>query len=337
MSTETAVISGDIHFNLQNLELASSALKQLLAKARELDVPAILNGDTLDQKAIVRGEVANRLIEILEPHDPTKIYINTGNHDLINQKGTESSLNFLRPYAQVIALPTYVEALKSWIVPYFSDNQSLQEFLDTLPKGSRLICHQGILGADLGHYVKDSSSLPPDSFADFRTILSHFHKRQDIECGRLRKGGVGAASYIGSPYSISFTEANAGTKGINILYDDGSLELIPTNLRKHIVIERTAQDALSPVSNVSPVDLVWVKLTGSPSELAKIKKADMAKVLGLDNFKFDKNPTATERLDEEHQAFATTAAQLLDSLIDKSAESDGQKQELKEMWRGLLL
>lgn len=346
MSRPVAVLTGDMHFNIQTLELASSALWQLLAKAKELNVPAVLNGDTLDQKAIVRGEIANRLIEILEPEDPTRIYINRGNHDQLHERVTEHSLNFLRPYAQVISAPTFIEEIGSWIVPYSSDNVALQAFLDTVPKGSRLIMHQGLMGADLGHYVKDSSSLPSDSFADFRTILSHYHRRQNLKCGKPRKGAVGLASYIGSPYSISFTEAGDGPKGINVLYDDGSLELIPTNLRKHVVLDWTTE-RLSGVSStargnppeesaVNSCDLVWLKLRGPASELAALKKADLANLIGVEHFKFDKIITETEALDDEEKAEALTGEAMLDALIDKSDEPAAEKALLKSTWRQLV-
>lgn len=332
-----AVITGDIHFNLQTLELASSALRQLLAKAKELNVPAILNGDTLDQKAIVRGEVANRIIDILQEADPEDVYINTGNHDLLSEKACESSLNFLRPYAQVVSVPTYIERLGSWIVPYFNSSERLQEFLDTVPKGARLIMHQGVIGAEMGAYIKDSSSLPAEAFADFRVVASHYHRRQDLRCGRPRKGGVGLFSYIGSPYTITFTEAGDGPKGINILYDDGSLELVPTGLRRHIVVEMYARELIYDVSlGCAPGDLVWVKLKGATSELAKVKKADLAKILGVENFKLDKIVTEAERLDDEDKAQAKSGADLLDALIDKSDEPAGQKTHLKAMWRGLV-
>lgn len=343
MKKPVCVITGDVHFTLQTLELATSAVRQALRLSKALNVPLVLNGDTLDSKSIIRAEIANRLIEILEAEDPTKIYINRGNHDQLHERVTEHSLNFLRPYAQVISSPTYIEALKSWIVPYFSDNQKLQEFLNTVPKGSRLIMHQGLMGADLGHYVKDSSSLPTDSFADFRTILSHYHKRQDLRCGRPRKGAVGLASYLGSPYSISFSEAHDGEKGINILYDDGSLELVPTNLRKHAVLdwdtgamESFGRHPETLAGTISRGDLVWLKLRGPASELAKIKKADLAKLLGVEHFKFDRVVTETERLDEDEKQEAKTGAEVLDALIDKSDEPAAEKVVLKSMWRSLI-
>lgn len=326
-------ITGDIHFNLQTLELASSSLRQLLAKARELNIPAVINGDLNDTKAIVRAEVANRLIEILEPEDPTRVFINTGNHDLINQKATASSLNFLRPYAQVIGVPTYVDAIKSWIVPYFSENADLQTFLNAVPDGSRLIVHQGLIGADMGSYVKDSSSLAPEAFANFRTVASHFHRRQQIQCGKLRKGGVGTFTYCGSPYTISFSESGDGPKGINVLYDDGSLELVPTGLRKHVIIEMNSTE-LNYELGVDPKDLLWIKVKGPTSDLAKLKKSDVAVIVGHSNFKLDKIYTDAPVLEEK--AAEMTEAQVMDALIDAGSESDAKKSALKSLWRELV-
>jgi hypothetical protein len=343
MRKPIAAITGDLHFNLQTLELASSALRQLLSAAQGLNVPAVLNGDTLDQKAIVRGEVANRLIEILQEYDPERIFINTGNHDRLSEKADESSLNFLHPYAQVISYPTFIDCLGAYIVPYFNNSERLQELLNTVPKGSRLIMHQGLLGADMGHYVKDSTSLPREAFADFRVWSSHYHKRQDIKCGRPRKGAVGLFSYVGSAYTVTFAEANDGPKGINIGYDDGILELIPTGLRNHVVIDTTTEilhaadeDGADPFELPNPGDLVWLKLRGPASELAAVKKSYLAEILGTPHFKLDKIATETERLDDEDKAEAKSGGDLLDALIDKGDEPAPQKVALKTLWRELV-
>ena len=337
------VLAGDLHFNLQNLELASSALRMLLKTAKELRVPAVLNGDTLDQKAIVRGEVANRLIGILQEYAPENIYINCGNHDLLAEKGEESSLNFLRPYAQVLSranAPTFIDRLDSWLVPYFNSAQLLKIWLETVPKdGARLIMHQGVQGADMGFYVKDSTSLPRETFANFRVVASHYHRRQDIKCGRPRNGAVGLFSYCGSPYSISFSEANDGPKGINILYDDGLLELVPTNLRKHIKLDFDLEGLdifLRTGKSLDPKDLLWMVLRGPASELAKIKKKDLAEKVGVTSFKLDKIATETEQLDADEKEQARSGAEMLDALIDKTEEPATEKAGLKQLWRELI-
>ncbi len=341
MRSPIAVALGDIHFTVATLELASSAARQARALACKLGVPLLFNGDTLDGKAVIRGECQNRLIEIItDPKDmPPRTIFNVGNHDLLSQKSKEHTLNFLRPYAEVIDTPTWDADLESYIVPYFDKGEELQSFLDTVKSGSRMFLHQGVMGAEMGHYIKDTSSLGADAFANFRVILSHYHKRQDIKTGRPRKGAVGLASFLGSPYSISFSEAHDGPKGINIVYDDGTLELVPTNLRKHVIAEETYADFIDGVGqafiqDVRPGDLVWLKLRGSASDLAKIKKADIAAFLGTKDFKFDKIVDDSEKTTESVERL--TDAEIIDQLIDQTPESVAVKAELKSLWREVM-
>lgn len=337
MSKPIAVATGDVHFTLQTLELATHAVYQALALALALKVPLILNGDTLDGKAILRGECTNRLIEILS-HPKARdcrVIINTGNHDLVNEKGKAHVLHFLKPYAEVIDVPTFDDDLDSWIIPYFNSTAELQEVLNQIPKGSRLFMHQGVLGADMGAYIKDSSSLPLEAFADFRVICSHYHRRQDLKPGRPRKGAVGFFSYMGAPYSVTAAEAQDGPKGINIVYDDGSLELVPTNLRKHVLAERTAETASDPIEGLNPCDLLHLKVTGVHSDLEKLNKRALGeKHLGHSNFKLTKIVTESEVLEEQDSA--RPVLDLLDHCVDLTAEPLEQKTALKALARELL-
>lgn len=334
-SKPVAVIIGDIHFTVPTLELASRALTQARDKALELKVPLVMNGDTLDGKAMIRGECANRIMEVLDGIDIDQVYINTGNHDLISVKGTESSLNFLRPYGQVVQVPTWVERLQSYIVPYFDDTEELQEFLNTVPEGSRLTMHQGVMTANMGHYVKDSSSLPKDAFANFRVISGHYHMAQDIKCGRPRKGAVGLFSYVGNPYTLSFGEANDPPKGYAVLHANGVLERIPTNLRKHVIIERV-YDRLNGIEvGYTLGDLVWLKVYGPRSELAKLNKAEIAKNMFFGDLDFKLDPIATDSGKVADKMADKSASEVLDALIDAESETDEQKVYLKQIWRDL--
>lgn len=334
MTKAVAVIIGDIHFTPATLDLASISLIKARSKAFELNVPLILNGDTLDTKAVIRAEVANRLIEILESKGaPPRTIINTGNHDKLSEKSKEHALNFLRPYAEVVQYPLYERGLDSWIIPYFSDKKELQTFLDTIPKESRLIMHQGVQGANLGHYIIDHTSLAKNSFEDFRVISSHYHAAQDIKCGRPRKGAVGLFSYIGNPYTLSFGEAKDPLKGYSVLMEDGSLERIPLNLRKHVIAEVHA-DHWWEAGEQNPSNLLWLKITGPKSELDKLTKQSISKVIGHSNFKLDLIP------DKEHIEIKNTDnmtnAQLIDSVIENHSETDDYKVYLKTLWREIL-
>lgn len=333
MSKPIALVTGDLHFTLGTMELASSVLFQMEEKSVELNVPIILNGDTLDTKAIVRGEVMNLLVKIVS-NSKCKYIVNTGNHDLLSEKSNESSLTFLKPYAVVVDTPKFFNDLNLWIIPYQSTNESMVGVLSSIPKKSMILVHQGVNTAFMGHYVQDSSSLPKEYFSDFRIIASHYHRRQDIKCGRPRKGGIGLFSYLGNPYSLTFGEAEDGPKGFNILMSDGSLEFVPTNLRKHVILTETI-GKYQDLPKVNKDDLLWLKVTGPKSELDKLDKAAIGKwIIGHSNYKLDLIPT--EEFQNEQPLSFLASDVILDTLIDRTSETPEYKDYLKSTWRDLL-
>lgn len=339
MSNPKAVLISDIHFSLSTVNIAAAALNQAMVKAKQLNVPLIIAGDLHDTKALLRGECVNKLLDIFKnyaclPKD--KIFLMIGNHDLLNEKSKDHSLAFLAPYVTLVDRPRSFESLPNiTLIPYFSSSDELQQFIfnECVP-GETLIMHQGLMGAAMGEYTVDRTSLPPETFADFRVISGHYHKAQDIKCGRPRKGAIGLFSYIGTPYTITFAEANDGPKGFRILLENGLLESVPTNLRKHVIVERTADTVLDPIPELAPGDLLWLKVRGPATELEKLnKKAIGLKHLGHQNFKFDK---IYDDVKVVEQVKSLTDSEIFDELIDGSSESKPMKKRLKEMWRGLL-
>lgn len=323
-----AVLISDIHFTPSTLELATKALIQAQDKATELQVPLLICGDTLDGKAVIRGECANRLIDLLGARQDPHTILLVGNHDLINEKSKEHSLNFLKPYCGVIEEP--VEYLGMHFIPYQSDSEMLKVHLDTIPTGSTIIAHQGLQTAFMGHYVQDKTSISPEAFKRFRTISGHYHRHQEIKCGE-----TGLFTYIGTPYTTTFAEAHDGPKGFQILFEDGHLELVPTNLRKHIIIEKTIEDLYSGLPDLTPEDIIWLKIAGRRSELEKLKKSEIGLLLlGHSSFKLDLIYTDIPELEVEIEQLTDDV--ILDILIDSLDESEGQKTYLKNLWRGLI-
>lgn len=331
MSKPVAVITGDVHFTVPTLELATEAVKTALEHAIKLNVPLVINGDTLDSKAIVRGECMNRLIELLQLYNDSEVLINTGNHDLINEKGTSHVLNFLKPYCTVIHSPVLVDRIGAYVIPYQTSSEALQSVLDGIPKGSTLIVHQGVQTAYLGHYTQDKTSLPKESFADFRVIASHYHRRQDIKCGRPRKGAVGLFSYVGNPYSLNFGEAQDGPKGYSVFMNDGTLEFHPLPLRRHLVVEATTDDSMYGLTaNYNVGDLVWLKLSGPRARLDLIDKKELGMtIFGTADYKLDKIYTDAPQREKSKESY--TDADLLDQLIDSREAANSE--DLKALWR----
>lgn len=324
------VCISDLHFNATTLPLASQALRLALRHAESLKVPLVIGGDLNDSKAIIRGEVANELISILQ-HAETKVYILVGNHDLLNEKGETSGLNYLAPYAEIVQGngQTLEENPGVALIPYQNNVDNFKLVLGFYAAGTFIIMHQGVQGALAGDYIVDRTAIPGEWLKPYTVISGHYHKHQT----------VGTCTYIGSPFTMTFGEADDGPKGFLILYNDGSFVQNELHLRRHVIIDYTVEELAEAMADSTPVtrsnDLLWIKVSGPATELAKIKKKDIGdSLIGHQNFKLDKLPTDSKTLD--HKAQQLTGEQLFDSLIDGTAESDGKKKELKALWREVI-
>jgi hypothetical protein len=339
-SKPIAVLISDIHFTLQTLDTASLALKKAQLKAHDLEVPLVICGDTLDSKAIIRAEIANRLIELLSVKDAPDTIVLVGNHDLCNERGKTHSLNFVKPYCTVIETMYYgrLAGLNVLMVPYQSDVTALrQELLDVECYKDIVIMHQGLQGSDSGEYYQDPTALNPEDVAHLRVISGHYHRRQTIDTGKGNK-----FDYIGNPYTLGFGEANHPEKGFQILMSDGSLEFVPTGLRKHIVIHIKVGDLDHPdlwQYDYQPGDLLWVKVSGQQAYLSDLTKAKVADYMQLkEDFRLEVIPEETNTTFEMSNRTQTMKQEeVLDNLIASLTNTDQtRKERLQTMWKKLV-
>lgn len=327
----SAVLISDIHFNIQNLSLATAALSHAVMEANRLGLTLIVAGDMHDSKANIRGECVKAILDTLDRAITQPIVI-VANHDRINERSPEHSLEFLRNTVQLVTEPTLWENI--YLFPYYHDPSALRSDIARVPKGSTLIMHQGIEGSNMGDYIQDKSALNPEDVASIRVISGHYHSRQTIE---LPEGGKW--DYIGNPYTLSFGEANDPPKGFQILYDDGSLEFVPTNLRKHIKWDIRLGDfhARADLANRRPNqnDLLWVRISGPAASLAKLSKSQIKEDWSLDadfRLEFISDDVITEIPEIE----PLSKDELFDSLIDSASIETDQKNRLKSLWKDLL-
>ncbi len=342
MSRPIAVLTSDVHYNLQNLPLADAAMRQAIGKANELNVPLVVAGDLHDTKANLRGECIKAMRHTMRKakHKP---FVLVGNHDKINEKSKDHALHFLGRLVHLIAEPQFTNELcvnhKSvWLIPYQSEPNEFIKALAPIDSGSCVIVHQGCQGSKSGDYIQDKSAISSELVSRFRVISGHYHTRQDIRTLEHKEGEIGCWSYIGNPYTLTYGEAQDPPKGFQILMSDGALEFVPTNLRKHVVMEVSIPmyDRLLcdwRGRNVRDDDLLWLKFSGTREDLAKVTRERLAAILGMP-FRLDLIPSDTTS--DIQQTTSLTQGPLLDSLIEALPNtSDERKLRLKETWKGL--
>jgi DNA repair exonuclease SbcCD nuclease subunit len=333
-SQKVAVLISDVHYSLKNLELSDAAMKAAIKYAASSKLPLIVAGDLHDTKALMRGEVVSRMIDTFSSIPADRCWVLSGNHDRINERAPEHSLRFLEPYCNIVSEPVYSPKLDLGLIPYQHEPTEFKEAIDVFAKDLTIIMHQGVRGADKGEYVYDKSAVDLFDLGGRRCISGHYHRHHSI----------GTVTYIGSPFTMSFGEANDGPKGFLVLYSDGSVEQIILPFRRHVIIEGQAcEDADHGALGIATVfprehpkkdDIVWVKLRGTASELGILTRKCVSDILGIDSFKLDK--IATEVASIEQDTSHLTSDQIFDSLIDGLAEKSDKKKVLKSLWREVL-
>lgn len=324
MSNIGIVLISDIHFSLNTLKEATASLKHAVSTATSLGYYLVIAGDLNDSKAIIRAEVANALIDIFATAT-CPIYILVGNHDKINEKGLDHSLNFLMPYVTIVHKNTKLPD-GTHLISYHTDLNAFREVLNTIPKGSTIIMHQGVRGAFMGDYIQDKTSIDPEELQDYKVYSGHYHRHQKIW----------SITYIGNPYTLTFGEANDPAKGYLVIDPHGRVKKIPLDtLRKHIIIERNEADFTIAQHGVKPHDLVWLKIKGPSDWLKTLNKDDLGHIfIGHSNFKLDLIPTEAKK--PVHKVDSMTSDEILDSVIDSSAFSGEHKKKMKQLWRKLM-
>lgn len=271
----------DVHISIKNLDVSLQVLREALTLARNQKVPLLISGDLNDTKAVMRSEWVKELIDLFEEFSDVQIVILTGNHDLDNKNASSNSLYFTKNISNVTLFSEPgvwgPNGTNFYIIPYQSNKDKFKACLDAarLLKIRNIIAHQGILGAHMGDYIVDESSIAPEELADFDIVLlGHYHKFQTL-------GVNNNITYCGSPFTVNFGESEQ-TKFIHLVseVDDGKFNIDHqiTMARRHIkhVVESDEDFAKLPTVAGS---LLQVVLKG-PKEFVR-KYNDVSRVRAL--------------------------------------------------------
>lgn len=218
-------IVADPHLKPTNLDIVS----QLFNLVEGLGRPVIWAGDMLDSKEVIRGRCLNLVYRYLK-NSKLKHTLLVGNHEKFVLDEFDHSLAVLEELENVDIIAEGLTTNDGTLgfLPYEHDLNQFKNCLKIMAdrKPAVLFLHQGINGFDYGNGHIEENGINVEDLPKLDLIISgHFHKRQEIDDGRI--------VYLGSPFSHSFGETNQ-TKYIAILdTNTKQLEYIETPFPRH--------------------------------------------------------------------------------------------------------
>lgn len=263
----TFTIIGDPHITPKSL---IKGLK-LCQTVEDLGNPCIWTGDLLDTKEVIRGACQNLLFDYFKSSKLQHIVL-VGNHDWFNLQCKDHSLRTLSalPNVKIIDSPINHPTLPFTFIPYIHDQQVLKSVLKDYSDPNRVLFgHFDVAGYDYGNGHICENGLTHADLSGFKRVISgHFHKLQQ----------TGNFTYIGTPFSHSFGEANQDkVLGIYTL-DTDKLDLIPTDFPRHVSLKldmskRGSQKRLDEFLSENKNNIARVQLYGTPESVSKLDKS----------------------------------------------------------------
>jgi DNA repair exonuclease SbcCD nuclease subunit len=258
---------GDPHAKPDNLD----KINTLFDYIEGLGNPTIWLGDLLDTKEMVRGKCLNTYIRRFN-ESKLKHYVLVGNHDWFNLECKDHSLVPLMGLQNVVVIDSPRSFIfgeyKCRLYPYIHDQNILRA--DIKKTDAQVIFgHFDIKNFDYGNGLVSTDGLEVSDFKGKNVVSGHYHKYQKVN----------KITYLGTPFSHSFGEANQ-QKFIGIYHLDEKtpiLDLIETPFPRHISLEVNAAER-SEVDS-SGKDIYRVVLSGSQEEINRFRKSDGVKYI----------------------------------------------------------
>lgn len=249
---------------------------RLFQIVEELGRPTIWLGDFLDTKEVIRGKCLNLLYEYFGTSKLQHIIL-IGNHDWFNLECLDHSLKALDSLKNITIIDTVRvhPTLPFVFFPYIHDKIKLKELLkESSSKDLIAFGHFEVSGFDFGNgHLCEDGIVTHDDFKGFKKVISgHFHKLQQ----------TGNFTYLGTPFSHSFGEANQDKVIGTYQLSTNTLTLIPTEFPRHVSVKidfskSESEKKLQEFLNGNETNLIRVQLFGSPEDVAKLDKSKYQK------------------------------------------------------------
>lgn len=315
MKKAIAIILTDTHLCESNIPVVKSIFKQAIKIAQDLGLTQIEHGGDIFHAR--KGQLQINLTafkEILNDLHDSGIVLNQviGNHDKTEYSISES---FIDPYEHHPALRMFriaggrplTKTIFLTYLSYFTDEVYIKNLQEVIEHGGSLsknvlLTHIGVAGAVMNNgTVIEGDSITPSLFQHWDlTLVGHYHDAQMLAEGKIK--------YIGASLQHNFGELTG--KGITVLYDDLSTEIVSLKYPQYLKFEVnpgdiTAKDILDlKQEKTESGDHLRVILTGSESAVKSFNKMDLMNAgisveLKQDKISKDEIETSLEAFDSK--------------------------------------
>jgi len=260
----TYTIIGDVHATHKNL----NQVQELFSQIEILGNTTIFLGDLLDTKEVIRGKCLNAFFDYFKSSKLTHIIV-IGNHDYFNLECKDHSLKPLSSLSNVIIADRLTIFENMAFIPYSHDLDKLRSEIKEAKEENvkALFGHFDMVGFDYGNGRLCESGLTLKDFKNIPVVISgHFHKYQREK----------HFTYLGTPFSQSFGEANQDKYIATFDSESSEIKLIETLFPKHVSLDFKAYDythhQLIDFLNKNKDNKVRIRLFGSVEEVQSFPK-----------------------------------------------------------------
>jgi exonuclease SbcD len=234
MKKVIGVFITDTHLAENNIEIVKSIFRQTANKAKELGLTVIYHlGDIFHSRKGQTQEMLSVFDDILDElhNEDIKLILIPGNHDKQDYGSWKSFLKSYRHHPALDLIQEYgyyeYDGINIHMLPFFEDEIYIKKLEELKEKNgwnlaNVLLTHIGFSGAIMNNGIPVESTVTLNHVSEFSLVLvGHYHDPQEI---------AGRVKYIGAALQHDFGENES--KGLTILYDDLSTELIKLDFPK---------------------------------------------------------------------------------------------------------
>lgn len=291
--TPIAVVLTDTHLSEQNLDVNISLFKQTIEFCLDNDIKTIIhNGDVFHSRKAQPQILLTAFEQILDEVLVARIHmiVVTGNHDKTDYDSPKSFLSPFKHHPALTLIETYNIIKFGYtnvaFLSYFNDNvynEHLKQLVDQIDSRDEykdseimLFTHIGVAGARMNNGVAIESDVTPKQFKRFNTVkIGHYHDGQSFA----------NIHYIGASLQHNFGERP--NKGLQVLYNDHSMELIqlesPQYIKYEIDVNSLTQKDLDDLreEKENGDNFLRIVLVGQEQEV-KAYNVQALKMIGVD-------------------------------------------------------